>query len=304
MRIIKKLFKKIPLFFQLYVKMRYWYYAFNYCFCNRKKLVIKHYKKAMKKKIDLNNVTTFNEKLQWLKLYWHNDLAIKCADKYLVREVVKERYGDHILNTLYGVYDDANEIDFDKLPDKFVLKVNHGCGYNIFCKDKSQLNVSKVRKELNKMLKQKYYVYNYEWIYEGIKPKIICEELLEYKENGFPADYKFFCCNGEPKFMFIATDRYIDTRFDFYDLDFNKIPVKQHYENSQKVIEKPANFEKMIEISKCLAKDFPFVRIDLYNINGKIIFGEYTFFHFTGQEKFEPEEYDKIFGEMIDINIK
>jgi hypothetical protein len=177
------------------------------------------------------------------ELYWKNSLANKCADKYLAREVVRERGCPEILNDLYGAWENAEEIDFEKLPESFVLKVNHGCGYNIFVKDKSKLNINKTRKQLNNMLRQKYYIYNYEWVYKDIKPMIICEKLFDISK-GYPVDYKFFCFDGEPKFMFIATDRYIDTKFDFFDLNFNRIPVKQHYEIRQRQSKNPKDLKK------------------------------------------------------------
>jgi len=256
------------------------------------------YKLVMGKDLNLDNPKTFNEKLQWLKIYWRDDRATICADKYRVREYVKERGCEEILNELYGVWDNADDIDFDKLPNSFVLKANHGCGYNIFIKDKTQIDIKKIKKELNKMLRQKYYIKNREWVYEGIKPKIIAERLLS---NEMPIDYKFFCFNGEPKYLYTATERETDLKIDFFDLNFNKLNFRRKYKNSEKIIDKPKCFDKMVEYAKKLSEDFPFVRVDFYEIEGKVIFGELTFFPGSGMEKFEPEEWDYKFGELLKL---
>ncbi|MDF2685619.1 MAG: hypothetical protein K0S55_800 [Clostridia bacterium] len=275
--------------------------SYRYYIRNRKKVITEDYIKRIGAIPDLSNPKTFNEKINWLKLNWHDTLAVDCADKFAVRQVVKERYGESILNTLYGVYENPNEIDFDKLPEQFILKVNNGCGNHIICKDKKLLDIKKVKSILINGIKDKYHIYNNEWCYEGIKPNINCEKLLD--ENGLsPNDYKFFCNYGEPKFLYVASERQTGVKFDFFDMSFNHIPVKQHYDMSAFKISKPFNFDEMVKVARKLSKGFPFVRVDLYNINGKIIFGEYTFFHMSGGEKFEPEIYDEIFGNMIDIS--
>lgn len=300
---IKNIIKKIPLskdIYKWFVKLRVTF--MHKCLSDEIAISIL-YKMYIKKKLRLDNPETYNEKLQWLKLYWRDDLAIKCSDKYEARNVVENRGCKDILNELYAVYNNADEIDFDKLPNSFVLKLNHGSGYNIFCKDKSKLNINKTRKDLNKMLKDNYYLYYYEWVYKGIKPKIICEKLFDISQ-GYPNDYKFYCFNGEPKFLFIATERYIDTRFDFFDVDFNRIPVKHTFNNSDKLIEKPICFDKMIEIAKILSKGFPHVRIDLYEVDAKIYFGEFTFFPCSGFVTFEPESYDYEFGKYLKLPLK
>jgi len=258
------------------------------------------YKLVMGKDLNLDNPKTFNEKLQWLKIYWRDDRATICADKYRVREYVKEKGCEEILNDLYGVWDNADDIDFDKLPNSFVLKANHGCGYNIFIKDKTQIDIKKIKKELNKILRQKFYIKNREWVYEGIKPKIIAEKLFDI-ENGFPKDYKFYCFQGETKLLLVVSDRGNDTKFDFFDMEFNHLDIKKTYKNSNKEIKKPEKFKKMIEYAKKLSEDFPFVRVDFYEIEGKVIFGELTFFPGSGMEKFEPEEWDYKFGELLKL---
>lgn len=300
---IKKIIKKIlgeKICIKLYSKVYYRICHFKYYHTNRRKMLENKYKMNIGKKLDLDNPTTFNDKLNWLKLNWYDEIATLCVDKYRVREVVQDRGCADTLNELIAVYDNAKEIDWDKLPSEFILKVNNGCGNHVICTDKSLLDKRKAIKTLNQNLKKTYAVFSGEWPYEKVQPKIICEKLLD--EHGHtPTDYKIFCCNGEPKYLFLATDRDTKTKFDFYDLNFKKIPVKQYYENSDKCAQKPKNFEKMLEIAKKLSKGFPFVRVDLYNIDGKIIFGEYTFFHFGGGKEYEPDEYNRIFGDMIKL---
>jgi hypothetical protein len=275
--------------------------SYKYYFRDREKVLLHDFKLRLGRPLNLANPRTFNEKINWLMLNWRDDLATLCSDKYEVRKVVRERYGDSILNTLYGAWDRPEDIDFDQLPDQFILKVNNGCGQHIFCNDKAKLDRKEVNRILGKGLREKYNIHGYEWCYEHIKPKIICEKLL-FQDNTVPIDYKFFCNFGEPRFMFVGSERATATKFDFFDLDFNHYPVRHNYDNSPKPLERPKGFEKMIEIARVLSQGFPFVRIDLYDIDGQILFGEYTFFHNAGRVKFEPEAFDEIFGDMIDIS--
>lgn len=272
----------------------------GYNFCNRRKYIEIMYQKRTNKKLNLDNPKTFNDKLNWLKLYWYDPIAYKCVDKYRVREVVKERGYENLLNTLYAVYDNPKDINWDELPNEFILKANNGCGNHIICKDKDKLDKKKAFKTLRKNLYRNYAVLSAEWPYEKVKPKIICEKLLE--ENGkAPTDYKIFCCNGKPLFLYVATDREKKTKFDFFDINFKMIPVKQQYDNSEFQIKKPKNYDEMLEIASKLSQGLPFVRVDFYNINGKIIFGEYTFFHMGGRHEFVPDKYNYIFGNMIEL---
>lgn len=255
------------------------------------------------KKLNLNNPQTFNEKLQWLKLYDRRPEYTKLVDKYEVRQYIKETIGEEYLIPLLGVYGSFEEIDFTKLPNQFVLKPNHTSGNIFICKDKSKIDYKKLKEEVNAWLKRQYYWIHREWPYKNIKPKIICEKYMVDESGVELKDYKFFCFNGEPKAMYVATDRGIDTRFDFYDLEFNHLPFMQHYKNSDKKISKPQGFSEMIRLSKILSKGIPHVRVDFYDINGKIFFGELTFFHFSGFHKFCPEKYDKIFGDWLILPI-
>lgn len=271
-------------------------------FRNPEKTIKKKFKDNMGYNLDLDNPITFNEKLQWLKLNDNNSLYTKLVDKYEVREYISNEIGKEYLIPLIGVYDTFEEIDFDKLPNKFVLKCTHDSGGVLICKDKKLFDKKNARKFFNKRLKRNFYYAGFEYPYKNIKPRIICEEYM-VDESGYELkDYKFFCFDGEVKALFLATDRPRNTKFDFYDRNFNRINVKQYYENSDKEHVKPQGFEKMIKLSEMLSKEIPHVRIDFYNINGKIYFGEMTFYHFCGYKPFTPNEYDYIFGKWINIS--
>lgn len=268
-----------------------------------KKLILENqFERYVGYKPDINNPKTFNEKLQWLKLYNEDPLLTKCADKYLVREYVKEKIGEEYLIPLLGVWDKAEDIDFDQLPDKFVLKVNWGSGQNIIVKDKSKLDIQDTIKKLNKWLEphSNHYYMGFEWCYKNIQPKIIAEEYIEQMDGNL-LDYKIFCNNSQPMFLFVGIDRHKDLKFNFYDLDFNLLPFKQHYEISNKIITKPDCFDKMLELATKLAEPFIHARTDFYIIDNKIYFSEITFYHFNGTESFEPLEWDHKLGNMLTL---
>lgn len=258
------------------------------------------------KRLNLNNPLTFNEKLQWLKLHDRRPEYTIMVDKYAVRKYIADTIGEEYLIPLLGVWDSPDEIDFDALPDQFVLKCNHNSGIGLcICKDKSKLDIKKVKKELWKGLKQDYYLTGREWPYKNVPRKIIAEKYM-VDESGYELkDYKFFCFNGEPKALFVATDRNKpneEVKFDFYDLDWNRLPMKQGHPNSSANIAKPKSFDRMIEISRILSKGIPHVRVDLYDINGHIYFGELTFSHFSGFVPFQPEEWDYTFGAWLQLS--
>jgi hypothetical protein len=189
------------------------------------------------------------------------------------------------------------------LPEKFVLKTTHDSGGVVIIKDKSKFDKKHTEKIINKSLQTNFFNLSREYPYKNIEPRIIAEEYISNENGGELKDYKFFCFNGEPKLLFIASNRNIDTRFDFFDTDFNHLDIKKNgYINAEMIIHKPQNFENMIEISRKLSQNIPHVRIDLYNVNGKIFFGEYTFFHWGGTVPFEPKEWDKILGDYISLD--
>lgn len=259
------------------------------------------YKLNMNKKLDLENPKTFNEKLQWLKLYDRKNEYTKMVDKHLVRNYVEEKIGNEYLIPLLGVYESFKDIDFDSLPNQFVIKPNHTSGDVYICKDKNKINYSKLEKMIQKWLKRKYYYYHREWPYKNVKPKIVIEKYMGDNIN----DYKFMCFNGEVKCSFVCSDRNSNNglHVTFFDKDFKKMPFERHYPSSKEDIKKPFNYEKMIELAEIFSKEIPFVRVDFYEIDNKIYFGELTFYPGSGYEEFTPEEYDKILGDWIPISM-
>ena len=260
------------------------------------------YKHYLKKKLNLKKPETLNEKMMYLKLfyYWNSQLVADCADKYKARSVVEKAGCGEILNDLLGVWDNVDEIDWDILPNKFAIKCNHGSGYNIVCKDKKTFNIEEAKKRLKKWMKESYGVERAEQgIYKKIRRKIIAEAFIETSDGVPPKDYKFFCSYGEVKFLFVASDRFDgNTKFDYYYPNWEWIPVKNQHPNVGP-IKRPEMLDKMIEYARILSKDFPLVRIDLYNENNAIIFGEFTFTHFGCLNSFEPDEYDLKFGKCF-----
>jgi hypothetical protein len=254
-------------------------------------------------KLDLQNPQTFNEKLQWLKLYNRKPEYTVMVDKYKVREYIAQELGEEYLIPLLGVWDNPDEIDFDALPNQFVLKCNHNSGLGMcICKDKSELDISKVKVELRKGLKQDYYLTGREWPYKDVPRKIIAEKYME-DVSGDLKDYKFYCFNGEMKFVMINSDRNTSrpTRADYFDRDFNWLDFTWGYSHAEVHPKKPEQFEKMVAIVEKLAKGLPHIRVDLYDCNGKIYFGELTFFDGSGFDKIEPLEWDYKIGKLLKL---
>lgn len=259
----------------------------------------KDFKKKVNYDLNLDNPKTFNEKIQWIKAYYHNPLLTICADKYAVREFIKDKVGGELLIKLYGVYDSVGEINIDKLPNKFVLKPNHSSGKVIICTDKSKMDWNKEFKIMKKWLKENFYYRTGEWQYKDIHPKIICEKLLQEDID----DYKIFCFNGDPKFTQVICNRgcgYYNSNY--YDLDWNLMDIDRHdHGKTNYDIPKPKNYYKMLEISRIISKEFPFVRMDFYEVEGKLFFGETTFTPANGMINFIPQKYDKIFGDYLKL---
>lgn len=254
-------------------------------------------------KLDLKNPRTYNQKLQWLKLYYRKPIMTKMVDKYEAKEVVREMIGDEFIIKNYGVWRSFDEINFEKLPSQFVLKTTHDSGGVVIVKDKNKFDKNAARKKLSKHLKLDQFSLSREWPYKGVQPRILAEEYME-EERGELRDYKFFCFDGIVKAMFIASERQSgeEVKFDFYDANFNPLAFVQGHPNSSKAHSRPESFDKMIDLSERLSKGFPHVRIDLYNINGKIYFGEFTFFHFGGLVPFHPKQWDYTLGDWIDLS--
>lgn len=251
---------------------------------------------------NMKNPTTFNEKLQWLKLNDIHPEYTQLVDKYEAKEYVRKIIGDDYIIPTLGVYDNFYEIDFDKLPNQFVLKTTHDSGGVVVCPDKSKLNKKAARKKIEKSLKHNFYYEHREYPYKNVKPRIIAEKFMVDESGTELKDYKFFCFDGKCRMLFVATDRGVgDVKFDFFDTNFKHLPFKQGHPWATKEIKKPAGFENMLMIAEKLGKGFRHVRVDLYDINGKIYFGELTFFHDSANVPFVPNEWDYKIGEWLTL---
>lgn len=261
------------------------------------------YFSGMRKFPNLKNPQTYNEKLQWLKLNDIHPEYAEIVDKHLAKEYVKRVLGnDEIIIPTLGVYDSFDEIDFSNLPNQFVLKTTHDSGGVVVCPDKDKFNKEGAHAKLERSLKNNYYFEHREYPYKYVKPRIIAEQFMVDESGTELKDYKFFVFNGKCKMLFVATDRSIgDVKFDFFDEKFNHLPFIQGHPWAKKEIKKPAGFERMVRLAEELGKPFPHVRVDLYDINGKIYFGELTFFHFSGNVPFEPVEWDYRIGEWLNL---
>lgn len=255
-------------------------------------------------KLNWNNPQGFCEKLNWLKLYNRNPLYTQLVDKIEVKKYVASIIGDEYVIPTLAVYDFPAEINWDELPQKFAIKCNHDSGSCIVCQDKQRLNRSDVVNRLNYKLNKTWYKLAREWAYKDIKRRILVESLLD-DASGDIKDYKFFCFDGVVKALYIVSNRQdsnIKTTSDFFDENFNRIPVKCHFENSEHLPEKPHNFELMKELAAKLSKGMPHVRIDFYEANGKVYFGEYTFYTFGAEEPLRPKQYELLFGSWINLD--
>lgn len=250
---------------------------------------------------NLNEPKTYNEKLNWLKIHDRNPLYTTLVDKYEVKKYVDEILGGYTIPTL-GVWNRFDDIDFNQLPNQFVLKCTHDSEGLVIVKDKSTLDIQKAKEKIEAALKQNFYYIGREWPYKNVEPRIIAEPYLEDHVDGELRDYKFFCFNGQPKLMFVASDRIKNaTKFDYYDLEFNHLNIVQKYPNAGAPLRKPITFEKMIEFSKVLSENFPHVRVDFYEVDGHLYFGELTFYHFSGFMPFKPSKWDEIMGSWLTL---
>lgn len=255
---------------------------------------------------DLKHPKTYNEKLLWMKLYDYNPKYNIMVDKYDAKKYVADIIGEEHIIPTYGVWDSFDDIDFESLPNEFVLKTTHDCGGIYVCKDKTQFNREEAKKFIDRHLKYNYYWQGREWPYKDIKHRVIAEAYMT-DESGYELkDYKFFCFNGNPEIMFIASDRMTEgeeTKFDFFDMSFNHLPFRHGHPNSNKTIYCPPGFDEMKKLAGDLSQGIPQLRVDFYNINGQIYFGELTLFHWGGMMPFDPPEWDYKLGEMIKLPI-
>ena len=262
------------------------------------------YRIKMHRKLHLNHPRLYTEKLQWLKLHDRNPLYSTLVDKYDVKQYIKEHLGEEYVIPNYGVWNHFDEIDFDKLPNQFILKCTHDSGNVWICKDKSSFDKATAKEKMEESLKHNFFWWTREWPYKNVKGRIIAEKYMtnDNSEGGGLTDYKFYCFNGEPKLILVATGRFTDHFYiDYYDSEWNKLYLECYASNSDFVTQKPQSFEKMMEISKTLSKGIPHVRIDLYDVCGQIYFGECTFYESAGFCEFNPPHWDADIGDMLNL---
>ena len=264
------------------------------------------FRNFMGSELNLKCPQTFSEKLQWLKLYDHSPQYTQMVDKHEAKKYVASIIGEEYIIPTLAVYNSTKEINLDVLPDKFVLKCTHDSGSVAICKDKKTFKTDEAFAMLEKGLQKNYFWQNREWPYKNVKPRIIAEAYLEDNDTQELRDYKFFCFNGEVKALFIAGDRHKDeeTKFDFFDADFNHLDIRNGHPNANTPPAKPHSFEKMKEMAGRLSQNIPHLRVDFYEANGKIYFGELTFSHWSGFTPFEPKEWDLKFGQWLKLPSK
>lgn len=262
------------------------------------------YRRATGEKLNLKNPKNFNEKIQWLKLYWKNPLIVKCADKYEVRKYVIDNGFEEILNEMYGIYNNTSEIEWETLPDKFALKTTNGCGTNIICNDKGKFEKEEAFGKLDKWLKKDYGLEFAEIHYSKITPRIISEKYIETDSGLFPIDYKIFCFNGKPEFIYVGIEREKGLKRVFMDLNWNKLDITKDSSNNSLNINKPETLDEMLYYAEVLSRPFPFVRIDFYNLDGKVIFGEMTFTPSGGLSTYYKDEALEYLGEILKLPAK
>lgn len=253
---------------------------------------------------NLKDPKTYNEKVNWLKLHDRKPLYSTLVDKYEVKRYVADRIGEEHIIPTYGVFNTVNEINLNQLPERFVLKGTHDGGSIVICKDKSTFDFEAAKKKLEKSLRTNFYWHGREWPYKAVKPRIIAEAFMEDAETSELRDYKFFCFDGVVRALFIATDRQkkdTDTKFDFFDADGRHLPIKQGHPNADVPPALPRNFEMMKKYASILSKGIAQLRVDFYEVNGEVYFGELTFSHFDGLVPFIPEEWDRTFGDWITL---
>lgn len=252
------------------------------------------------RRLDLDNPRTYNEKIQWLKLHDRRSEMIGFVDKYAVRDYIKQIIGEKYLVPLLGVYNRFAEIDFEQLPNAFVLKCTHDSGGYVICKDKSKLNLRAAQRTLGKRLKLNYYDRFREWPYKYVKPRIICEEYLQDNIT----DYKFLCFHGEPKLIQVHRDRENGHTLDFYDVNWHKTSIRRFTKTAEGLIPRPQCLEEMLWVAQKLSKDEIHVRIDLYEVDGKVYFGEKTYYSGSGLVPFAKDEYDELLGCWIRLPVE
>ena len=274
-------------------------------FMSDEKYLQKKYEITTGEKLNIQNPKTFNEKLQWLKLHDRKDIYTKMVDKYEAKQYVANIIGEEYIIPTIGIYNNFNNIDFKKLPKQFVIKCTHDSGGLVICKDKNKLNIKEARKKINKHLKRNFYYIGREWPYKKVKPRIIIEKYMEDKLCSSTRDYKFFCFNGKPTVAYISDGSHTDDqKIAFFDMSYRQLDIKRSdYGDYDKIPRKPKNWEKMKKLSSKLSYGMPHIRVDWYEIDGKLYFGELTFFTCSGIIPFEKESWNLKLGNMIDLTL-
>lgn len=260
------------------------------------------FKIKMGYELNLQDPRTFNEKINWLKLYNRNPLYTTMVDKHAVKAYVSNIIGEsHVIKEL-GVYGSSSEINLSLLPDKFVLKTNHGCGSMVICKNKDNVNWDFEFCKLDEALSDNYYFHCREWVYKDVKPCILAEEYMKDSEYDVLPVYKIFCFDGSPFLIqTIKNDKQINESIDYFDINWKRLKLKQNFPNSKHPLSKPSNLQEMLDLARKLTKGIPFVRCDFYSIEGKVFFSEFTFYSDAGFERFHPKKWDFILGDLIKL---
>ena len=262
------------------------------------------YRIVFGKKLNLDRPETFNEKLQWLKLHDRKDIYSVMVDKYEVKKYVANKIGEEYIIPTLGVYDEFNDIRFEKLPEQFVIKCTHDSGGLVIVKDKNKLNINEAKSKIDKCLRRNYFYHGREWPYKNVKPRIIVEKYMNSLGSDSAIDYKFFCFNGKPEIVLACSDRFSKTglKETWFDSEWNLLPVTEGGHDIDKKMQKPEKFSEMKKLAEMLAKDIAFVRVDFYEFNKKVYFGEITFFPASGFERFDPEDWNEKLGSLIDLS--
>ena len=280
-----------------------------YSLLSDEKYLKKKFKNRLGYELNLNSPSTFNEKLQWLKIHDRNPLYHTLVDKIKVKEYVSAKIGEEYIIPTYGIWNKVEEIDWKTLPDSFVLKVSHDSGGVFICKDKNKVDLNNIASIINEHLRRDYYLSCREWPYKNLERKVLAEQLLvdNRSDNGDLIDYKFYCFNGCPTYLYVSQglSNHSTAKISFLDLDWNLAPFgRDDYDSFVIPPEKPPCLQEMIDIASTLANGMPFVRVDLYNVNNKIYFSELTLYPCSGMMPFSPPEYDKALGDLLDLTIE
>lgn len=296
----KKLINLISKNDYLLFEIKYWrlrYLMWSGRFISDKKYIQKQYAFRTGKKLNLETPELYNEKVQYTKLFFRDERLKKLVDKYEVRAYVSDVIGEKYLTKLYGVYEHPEDMRFDELPDKFVVKLTNGSGYNILCEQKNKKTIKKIKNRFAKWMKVDFYMLGREWAYKDVKNRIICEEYLESASAYGLNDYKVFCFNGEPKMIQVDYSRFKGHKRNLYTPEWEFIDEKVEYENDRNAdIPRPEHLDEMLECARKLSEPFPHVRVDFYSIDNRLVFGEMTFYHGAGYLHFENEDYERELG--------